>query len=162
MELEVGDQGLGIRWLRARLAAAWEWIEGWRTIKRRYADACLEIKVQKQCVRRVMEEARLERSALQALRTEAAADGVLGDEFGLTPAGIERLALLVERCGGATRAAGWVLFGGWDAQAPHGSLTNRVALERALGELRAVIWVMCDAGKVRLKEMAAWQAKYRG
>ena len=79
----------------------------------------------------------------------------------LTPAEIERLAMLMEECGEVIQAAGKILRHGWASQSPYGGKTNRVALERELGDVRAMVNVMIDAGDVRLADVQSWQRRKR-
>lgn len=94
---------------------------------------------------------------LRAIEKEAGADGPPG----LTAAEIERLAILAEECGEVAQAVGKVLRHGWESQSPYGSRPNRVALEREIGNVRAVVNLMLDAGDVRLSELQAWQRRKR-
>ena len=84
------------------------------------------------------------------------------NESGLDAAQVERLALMAEQCGAVAQMVSWILRGGYDAMMPYGPRSNRVGLERALGNLRAVINLMHDAGDVRGIELITWQQKYRG
>lgn len=91
---------------------------------------------------------------------------VAEDEFGpavpgLAPAEIERLAILAEECGEVVQAVGKVLRHGWDSQSPYGGKPNLQALERELGNVRAIVNLMLDAGDVRLAELQAWQRRKR-
>lgn len=91
---------------------------------------------------------------------------VAEDEFGasvpgLSDAEIERLAILAEECGEVVQAVGKVLRHGWDSQSPYGGKPNRQALERELGNVRAIVTLMLDAGDVRLAELQAWQRRKR-
>jgi NTP pyrophosphatase (non-canonical NTP hydrolase) len=80
---------------------------------------------------------------------------------GLTAAEIERLAILGEECGEIAQAVGKVLRHGWESQSPYGGKPNRVALEREIGNVRAVVNLMLDAGDVRLGDVQAWQRSKR-
>ena len=80
---------------------------------------------------------------------------------GLTPAEIERLAILAEECGEVVQAVGKVLRHGWESQSPYGGKPNRQALEREIGNVRAVVNLMLDSGDVRLAELQAWQRRKR-
>ncbi len=80
---------------------------------------------------------------------------------GLTGSEIERLAILAEECGEVVQAVGKVLRHGWESQSPYGSKPNRVALEREIGNVRAVVNLMLDAGDVRLGDVQAWQRAKR-
>lgn len=76
---------------------------------------------------------------------------------GLTPAEIERLALLAEECGEVAQAVGKVLRHGWESRPPRGGQANRTALAREIGDLRAVVGVMLDADDLQLSDLQHWQ-----
>lgn len=80
---------------------------------------------------------------------------------GLTAAEVERLALLAEECGEVAQAVCKVLRHGWESQSPYGGKPNRVALEREIGDLRAVVNLMLDARDVDMRELQAWQRRKR-
>ncbi len=68
----------------------------------------------------------------------------------LTPAQAERLAIVAEECGEVVQAIGKILRHGyesWHPADPDGP-NNRERLERELGDLRAVVQMMSDAGDV--------------
>lgn len=79
----------------------------------------------------------------------------------LTAAEVERLAMLAEACGDVAKAIGKVLRHGWESQSPYGSKTNRVALEREIGDLRAVVGMMLDVRDLRLGDVRHWQRRKR-
>lgn len=81
---------------------------------------------------------------------------------GLTPGEIERLAVLAKECGGVAKAIGNVLRFGWESSSPYGGRTNRVALEREIGSIRAIVNLMLDADDLGLSELQAWQRSKRG
>lgn len=81
---------------------------------------------------------------------------------GLSPAEIERLAILGEECGEVVKTVGKVLRFGWDSQSPYGGKTNVVALEREIGSVRAIVNLMLDAKDVRLDKLQSWQRAKRG
>ncbi len=80
---------------------------------------------------------------------------------GLSPGEIERLAILAEECGEVAQAVGKVLRFGWEGQSPYGGRVNRVAVEREIGNLRAIVNLMLDADDLRLKEVQTWQRTKR-
>jgi NTP pyrophosphatase (non-canonical NTP hydrolase) len=80
---------------------------------------------------------------------------------GLSPAEIERLAMLAEECGEVVQAVGKVLRHGWDSSSPYGSRTNRATLEREVGDVRAVIGLMLDYHDLHLAEVQTWQRRKR-
>ena len=63
----------------------------------------------------------------------------------MSPGEIERLAILAEECGEVAQAVGKVLRFGWEGQSPYGGRVNRVALEREVGNLRAIVNLMLDS-----------------
>jgi hypothetical protein len=66
----------------------------------------------------------------------------------LTPAEIERLALLGEEMGEAHQIIGKILRHGYHSCHPNGGPTNRRLLEKELGDVRAAIALMLTAGDV--------------
>ncbi len=75
------------------------------------------------------------------------------DEFttGLTPAQIERLALLIEECGEVIQAATKILRHGFESTNPYNRsstkhTTNREALAKELGQLKLAVHLL-EAGK---------------
>lgn len=78
---------------------------------------------------------------------------------GLSPAQIERLALLAEECGGVIHVVGKVLRHGYSSASPFGGAKNQVALERELGDLGAAVQMIESAGDVRRGDVKHWQAK---
>lgn len=83
----------------------------------------------------------------------------LCDVPGLTPGEWERLALLSEECGEVVRAIGKIQRYGWESSSPFvaGGRTNRMALERELGSIRAVVNLMLDSQDLRLNAVQSWQ-----
>lgn len=81
------------------------------------------------------------------------------DVPGLTPGEWERLALLSEECGEVVRAIGKIQRYGWESSSPFvaGGRTNRMALERELGSIRAVVNLMLDSQDLRLNAVQSWQ-----
>ncbi len=80
---------------------------------------------------------------------------------GLTAAEMERLAMLAEECGEVVQAVGKVLRHGYQSASPFGGPVNRVALEREIGNVRAVVGLMIDARDVRLGDIQHWQRSKR-
>ena len=80
----------------------------------------------------------------------------MADHFNrLTPAEDERLALLVEELGEAIQAAGKVLRHGYSSvnpDAPDIGPTNRLSLERELGDVLCAIRFLCDSGDISAAE----------
>jgi hypothetical protein len=79
---------------------------------------------------------------------------------GLTAGEIERLALLVEEMGESLQATGKVLRHGWQSFSPFDTQqrTNRSALERELGDMRAAVNLMCDAGDLKQRNIGSYSA----
>jgi NTP pyrophosphatase (non-canonical NTP hydrolase) len=61
----------------------------------------------------------------------------------LTDAESERLALLIEECGEVIQAATKVLRHGWASRYDN-SETNQEALEREIGDVQAVLFLMAE------------------
>lgn len=80
---------------------------------------------------------------------------------GLGAAEIERLAMLAEECGEVTQAVGKILRHGWQSSSPFGGPTNKVSLEREMGDVRAVIDMMIAAGDVRAGDIQHYRAHKR-
>jgi NTP pyrophosphatase (non-canonical NTP hydrolase) len=64
----------------------------------------------------------------------------------LTPAEAERLALLSEECGELVQAIGKILRHGYESCHPETMIRNRVALEHEMGDVRAAMIILCEAG----------------
>jgi NTP pyrophosphatase (non-canonical NTP hydrolase) len=68
----------------------------------------------------------------------------------LTPAEAERLALLAEECGECVQAIGKILRHGYESfnpyDDPHNCPSNRQRLEREMGDVRAAMIMLCEAG----------------
>jgi NTP pyrophosphatase (non-canonical NTP hydrolase) len=79
----------------------------------------------------------------------------------LTAAEIERLAMLAEECGEVQQAVGKILRHGYESKPPRGGLTNRVALEREIGDVHAVMELMQDAGDTRAPVVNSWRNEKR-
>ncbi len=73
----------------------------------------------------------------------------------LTPAQAERLAILSEECGEVIQAIGKILRHGYASIDPTGQKegSNRQQLERELGDIKACITIMHDAGDVMGEEI---------
>ncbi len=82
---------------------------------------------------------------------------------GLTPAEIERLAMLAEECGEVVQAVGMVLRHGWESSSPFESCgrQNRGALEKEIGNVRAVVNLMLDVDDLSLSAVQSWQGAKR-
>jgi hypothetical protein len=142
------------RWLQFR-----EWVQSWTRARARWLEAEKQVASFRQLnsalVKRGLGDAawieRLEKEA--ALREERLWESVPG----LTAAEIERLSILAEECGEVMRSVGKVLRFGWESESPYVSRTNRAALEREIGSVRAIVNLMLDADDVRLADVQGWQ-----
>ena len=90
-----------------------------------------------------------------AAEMRMARDG--SDVAGLTLAQIERLAMLAEECGEVVQAVGKILRHGYHSGSPFGGPSNRVHLERELGDVRSLIAMMFAAGDIRAGDVRHWQ-----
>ena len=121
-------------------------------------------KVQKECLFwqqesiRFEERVKKERSEHERKLAEFRGDSGIP---GLSPAEIERLSMLAEECGEVVQAVGKVLRHGWDCSSPYGSRTNRVTLEREVGDVRAIVGLMLDSHDLHLAEVQTWQRRKR-
>jgi hypothetical protein len=95
--------------------------------------------------------------ALRRLAAAGEAEAAAAEVPGLTAAQVERLALLAEECGEVAQAVCKVLRHGWRSRSPFGGPINRVALERGMGDVRAAIDMMIQAGDVRRGDIAHWR-----
>lgn len=99
-------------------------------------------------------EGELQKVALWGARRESLPD--------LTPAEIERLAILAEECGEVVQAVGKVLRFGWESSSPYGSgRPNRSSLEHEIGNVRAIVNLMLDADDLSLSAVQSWQGQKR-
>lgn len=71
----------------------------------------------------------------------------------LSPAEVERLALLMEECGEVIQVIGKVLRHGYASYHPDTGKTNREDLERELGDLWAACSLMTGAGDISLSKV---------
>ena len=77
---------------------------------------------------------------------------------GLTPAEAERLAMLAEECGEVVQMVGKILRHGYESCHPAGGETNREALARECGDVRALVRLMIretDIGDAAVAQSAA-------
>ena len=100
-------------------------------------------------------------AALRQRMQETQREAVSPDMPGLTAAEIERLAVLAEECGEVVQAVCKVLRHGWKSSSPYGGKTNRAALEREIGDLRAIVGLMLDSRDLRLGDLQHWQRSKR-
>lgn len=85
---------------------------------------------------------------------------------GLTPAELERMALLTEQCGEVVQAVGRILRHGFAGCHPEGGPSNREALAREIGDLRVAIELVMrapdvDEGVVDRAEIDKWIRLHR-
>lgn len=71
----------------------------------------------------------------------------------LSPAEIERLALLAEECGEVVQVIGKILRHGYESYHPRGNETNRQLLTSETGDLYAALKMMTDAGDMKMLEV---------
>lgn len=91
-----------------------------------------------------------------------AAGMVHGD---LSPAQVERLVMLIERCGEVAVVAGKVLRFGYAGTSPRTGLPNQMVLERKIGGALAMIDLMARREDVRLREVRTtrdWSCEHLG
>jgi NTP pyrophosphatase (non-canonical NTP hydrolase) len=74
----------------------------------------------------------------------------------LSDAESERLALLIEECGEVIQAATKVLRHGWASRYDNGE-ANREALEREIGDVQAILFLMAE--RIDYRRGAAAQAE---
>jgi hypothetical protein len=74
---------------------------------------------------------------------------------GLTPAEAERLALLMEEMGEAQQIIGKILRHGYESRHPDGGPTNRLLLEKELGDVTCAINMMCCKDDVNYHSIVA-------
>lgn len=147
-------------WLRDRARGHARWLEaehgvaGLRTLNSAYVKRGLQDSARIEQLEARMRQMERERNAM-----------LFGDVPGLTPAEIERLAILAEECGEVVRAVGKVFRFGWESQSPYklqGGRSNRAELEQEIGHVRAAVNLMLDAEDLRLGDVQAWQKSKRG
>jgi hypothetical protein len=100
-------------------------------------------------------------TALRRIALSLEADEAAKPAPGLSAAELERLALLAEECGEVVQAVGKILRHGYDSGPAKGRLSNRVALEREIGDVRAVMELMSDAGDLRPPVVNSWRNEKR-
>ena len=71
----------------------------------------------------------------------------------LTPAEIERLALLGEEMGETIQAIGKILRHGYESRHPDGGPTNRSMLQKEIGDVRAAVSMLAQAGDISVVEL---------
>lgn len=78
----------------------------------------------------------------------------------LSPAELERLAILAEEMGEALQEIGKILRHGYDACNPITGIANRRSLENELGDVRHAMIMLCNANDVS-KDAIHKQAEYK-
>jgi hypothetical protein len=141
-------------WPFAQLRRARAHAEGLRSL--RAADAIEIRRLEARC-----SKAETEANGLLAEKVFAGLDLLPGAPPGLTPAEIERLAMLMEECGEVVQAAGKVLRHGYLSVSPFGGPNNRVTLERELGDLTAAMDLLKGAGDVRPGDVRDYRKRKR-
>lgn len=76
----------------------------------------------------------------------------------LTPAEVERLALLSEECGEVIQAIGKILRHGYESCHPDSSVTNRENLEREIGDVYAAITILRESEDVSFAQLRTFQS----
>lgn len=151
---------MGFRWGTVR--ARWKRVSCWwwdlRTRRARREATIRELMSRHEAT---VHEVRRLRQLNRQLEAERERENVCAGLPGLSPAEIERLAILAEECGEVVQAVGKVLRHGWESQSPYGGKTNRVALEREIGNVRAIVNLMLDSRDVRLGDVQSWQRSKR-
>ncbi len=73
----------------------------------------------------------------------------------LTPAQVERLAILAEECGEVIQIVGKILRHGYDSHHPtyKTELNNRDHLEMEIGNIDCAVQMLSDAGEVELSRI---------
>jgi hypothetical protein len=127
-------------------------VDGWTLRERLEA---LEVSEREACASRDAWAGQCGQLQLVAARLEGEAAIALPPD--LTAAQAVRLAVMVERAGEVSQAAARTLRYGWQSAPPYGGLPNRVAVERALGCLRAAGDKMFAAGDIRRTDVQSWR-----
>lgn len=76
----------------------------------------------------------------------------------LTPAEVERLALLSEECGEVIQAIGKILRHGYESCHPDSSVTNRENLEREIGDAYAAMTILIENEDVRSAQIRTFRS----
>jgi hypothetical protein len=148
--------------IKARWEQLRQWMRGWKPVSTREYEALAREfgMITARCLQ-AEDSLRCSRVASAAMRKQMERDraAVYGELPGLTPGEIERLAVLSEECGEVVRAIGKIMRYGWESSSPFvaGGRSNRMALERELGSMRAVVNLMLDNQDVRLNAVQSWQ-----
>jgi hypothetical protein len=150
--------GLG-GWERARA-----WLRSWVGTRRKWKAAEKQILALRELNSALVKKGLRREARIGRLESEldVLVRAAYGATPGLTPAEVERLAILAEECGEAVRAVGKALRFGWESKSPYSERTNREALEREIGSIRAAVNLMMDADDVRLSDVQGWQRVKRG
>ncbi|HQT96841.1 MAG TPA: hypothetical protein PK416_03045 [Thermodesulfobacteriota bacterium] len=73
----------------------------------------------------------------------------------LSPAELERLALLMEEMGESIQAIGKIMRHGYESRHPDGGPTNRELLEKEIGHVNVAVRMMVDSEDL-------WQTRIQG
>jgi hypothetical protein len=80
----------------------------------------------------------------------------------LTPAQLERLAILSEEMGEAQQIIGKIIRHGYESGDPTKDyVSNRLLLEKELGHVYLALWLMAEANDLTHRELIYWQEKKR-
>jgi NTP pyrophosphatase (non-canonical NTP hydrolase) len=150
--------------IKARWEQLRQWLRGWKPVSTREYEALAREfgMITGRCL--AAEEALVKSRGTTAnlvRKIERDKAAVCGELPGLTPGELERLAILAEECGEVATAVGKILRFGWESQSPYGGKPNRKALEQELGNVRAVVNLMLDAGDLNLNAIQSWQRNKR-
>jgi hypothetical protein len=152
--------------IKARWEQLRQWMRGWKPVSTREYEALARefALITGRCLQ--AEEALVKSRGTTAnlvRKIERDKAAVCGELPGLTPGEMERLAILSEECGEVVRAVGKILRYGFESTSPYSTAgrSNRMALEREIGSVRAIVNLMADAGDVRLAELQGWQKSKR-
>jgi NTP pyrophosphatase (non-canonical NTP hydrolase) len=150
--------------IKARWEQLRQWMRGWKPVSTREYEALAREfgMITARCLQ-AEDSLRAVRINHAAMRKQMERDraAVYGELPGLTPGEVERLAILAEECGEVATAVGKILRFGWESQSPYGGKPNRKALEQELGNVRAVVNLMLDAGDLNLNAIQSWQRNKR-
>jgi hypothetical protein len=152
--------------IKARWEQLRQWMRGWKPVSTREYEALAKefALITGRCLQ--AEEALVKSRGTTAnlvRRIERDKAAVCGELPGLTPGEQERLAVLSEECGEVVRAIGKILRYGFESTSPYSTVgrSNRMALEREIGSVRAIVTLMLDSGDIRLAELQGWQKSKR-
>lgn len=105
--------------------------------------------------------AELRDAHMECLATEARCDALESGKTasGLSPAQVERLALLAMAAGKLAAEVGKVILYGWASRAPGSKRPAYADVERGMGRVQAMTELMAEAGDVRGGDVRAHAAR---